>query len=193
MISLVFGRSARRTSSGSTRPRPSTGTIGHFTADASPGACTQFSTAWCSMVERDDMIAWLGNPSENRQIVALGAAAGEDDLRGAASQQSGYRFARVARPPPASPAHDDGWTRRSRSAPQSRAAWPRRPRAGPGWWRCCRGRRGAYRTHFYSTGSACLSRLIRRDVAGYVSRAAITDVAATDVRKRRLYRWSMGT
>ncbi len=32
--------------------------------------------------------------AENCQIVAFGAAAGEDDLRGPASQQSGYRLAR---------------------------------------------------------------------------------------------------
>ncbi len=32
--------------------------------------------------------------AENCQIVAFGAAAGEDDFRGTASQQSGYRLAR---------------------------------------------------------------------------------------------------
>ena len=42
----------------------------------------------------DDMLSGLGE-AKNRQVVAFGAAAGEDDLRGAASQQRGYRFART--------------------------------------------------------------------------------------------------
>ena len=42
----------------------------------------------------DDVIARLGQ-SEDRQVVGFGAAAGEDDLRRAASQQRRHRLARA--------------------------------------------------------------------------------------------------
>src|ERR1700756_1381906 len=80
------------------------------------------------------------------------------------------------RPQPAFLAHDDGWTRRCRSAPRSRDAWPRTPRAKPGWWRYCRGKRAAYRTHVLFYGICVFLRSIRRDVACYVLPGSNSDV-----------------
>src|SRR5713226_7127971 len=49
-----------------------------------------------------------------------------------------------APPLPESPGHDDEWTRHSRIAPRSKAAWPQRPPEAPGWSRYCRGKLGAW-------------------------------------------------
>ena len=77
-ISLVFGRRARRTSWGSTKPRPSTGRQ----VISQPVFSRCFTGVQYGVVldaRRDHVITRRGEAG-NRQIVRLGASAGEDDF-----------------------------------------------------------------------------------------------------------------
>ena len=134
---------ARATSSGSTRPGPVDGRRRSRRRRAARGSGRARAIAGCSTA----LVTMCGrsradglDDAREREVVRLGAAAGEDDLAGRAAEQRRRPGARAPRrpPPPARP--PSACSTGCRSAHRGTAASPRAPRVRSGCWRCSRGR-----------------------------------------------------